>query len=145
MDGRGARRIRVVDDRAPDGASDQHEPEKRDEGGEAGCSESVRAEKIEKGHAVGTRFYGCFEKDVLQRRKMKNGGIRLKTDAVLFSSCAEPPENDNQQHRQRNTADQRIASCESGNRDDDPGNPKTVKTSVFHATHTFRFLNFSAI
>src|SRR5574344_2176793 len=32
---------------------------------------------------------------------MKNGGIRLKTDAVLFSPCAEPAQNDDQQHRQR--------------------------------------------
>lgn len=113
MDGRGARRIRVVDDRAPDGASDQHEPQERDEGGEAGCFESVRAEKIEEGHAVGTRLYGCFEKDILQRCKMKDGGIRLETDAVLFFSCAEPPENDNQQHRQSNAAASNARSIDS--------------------------------
>ena len=76
---------------------------------------------------------------------MKNGGIRLKTDAVLFSPCAEPAQNDDQQHRQRDAADQRIASCESGNRDDDSGNPETVKTSVFHIATAFLLLNFSAI
>lgn len=132
MDGRGARRIRVVDDRAPDGAPDQHEPEKRDKGGESGCFESVRAEKVEEGHVVCPRLHGCFKKDVLQRCKMKDGGSRLKTDAALFPSCAEPAENDNQQHRQSDAADQRIACCESSNRDDDSGNPKTVKSCAFN-------------
>ena len=69
--------------------------------------------KIEEGHAVGTRLYGCFEKDILQRCKMKDGGIRLETDAVLFFSCAEPPENDNQQHRQSNAAASNARSIDS--------------------------------